>query len=89
DENNVHVILASEHQSFLKERFHQQWINMEDQELQNMFHEIDQLTLGYRKKTQSTIWAYLYEYIISALQYICIEKRLDDKWIHSSTVEYC
>ncbi|CAF3743504.1 unnamed protein product [Rotaria sp. Silwood1] len=89
DENNVRIILASEHQSFLKERFHQQWINMEDQELQNMFHEIDQLTLGYRKKTQSTIWAYLYEYIISALQYICIEKRLDDKWIHSSTVEYC
>ncbi|CAF3896390.1 unnamed protein product [Rotaria sp. Silwood1] len=89
DENNVRIILASEHQSFLKERFHQQWINMEDQELQNMFHEIDQLTLDYMKKTQSTIWAYLDEYIISALQYIGIEKRLDDKWIHSSTVEYC
>ncbi|CAF3311995.1 unnamed protein product [Rotaria sp. Silwood2] len=89
DENNVRVILASEHQSFLKERFHQQWINMEDQELQNMFHEIDQLTLDYMKKTQSTIWAYLDEYIISALQCIGIEKRLDDKWIHSSTVEYC
>ncbi|CAF3706902.1 unnamed protein product [Rotaria sp. Silwood1] len=86
DENNVRLILDSKTQSFITERYRQsinnyrqQWTNIEDQKLQNMFLEIHKLTIDYIQKTQLTIWAYLDEYILLALQCIGIEKRLINK----------
>ncbi|CAF1473862.1 unnamed protein product [Rotaria sordida] len=93
NENNVRLILALQTQNFITERYRQiinnyriRWTNIEDQQLQDMFLEIHKLARDYSQTTQLTIWSYLDEYIMLALQCIGIEKRLVDNWICSPTI---
>jgi hypothetical protein len=46
-----------------------------------MFDEIHEIAAQHAKITQKTIWTYLDEYIILALQCISIEKQLVKNWI--------
>jgi hypothetical protein len=46
-----------------------------------MFDEIHAIAVRKARDTNLTIWTYLDEYIILALQCIAIEKRLVDQWI--------
>ena len=85
---NVRLLLASKYQTDFNERYRQaiqdyslKWTGTEQEELKNMFHEIHLIAARHAKTTQLTIWAYLDEYIILALQCIAIEKRLVDNWI--------
>jgi hypothetical protein len=87
-QSNVRLILAPKDQSHITERYretiekyHRTWTNTEYEELQNMFDEIHSIAVRKARDTNLTIWTYLDEYIILALQCIAIEKRLVDQWI--------
>ncbi len=87
-QSNVRLISASKYQTDMTKRYGQiieeyrrQWTNMEYQELQKMFDDIHAIAAEHAKTTQKTIWSYLDEYIILALQCISIEKRLVKNWI--------
>jgi hypothetical protein len=85
---NVRLIFASKDQSYITEPYRQTiknycltWTNTEYEALQNMFDEIHAIAVRKARETNLTIWTYLDEYIILALQCIGIEKRLVDNWI--------
>jgi hypothetical protein len=85
---NVRLIFASKTQNTMTERYRQtiedyrlKWTNKEFYELVNMFKELHQICVEHINQSKLTIWTYLHEYIILALQCIGIEKRLVDKWI--------
>jgi hypothetical protein len=87
---NVRLISPSKYQTDMTKRYgqtieeyHLQWTNMEYQELQKMFDDIHAIAAEHAKTTQKTIWSYLDEYIILALQCISIEKQLVKNWIYS------
>jgi hypothetical protein len=85
---NVRLLSASKYQTDITKRYRQtiedyrhQWTNIEFQELQKMFDEIHSIAAEHAKTTEKTIWSYLDEYIILALQCISIEKKLVENWI--------
>jgi hypothetical protein len=85
---NVRLLFASKDQNFITDRYRQtieryslKWTNTEYQELQMMFDEMHSIAERYAQTTKSTVWNYLDEYIILALQCIGIEKRLIHDWI--------
>lgn len=85
---NVRLLFASQTQSSIIERYRQTidkyrltWTYTESQALQKMFEEIHAIAERQANTTKLTIWTYLDEYILLALQCIGIEKRLVDKWI--------
>jgi len=87
-QTNVRLIFISKDQSYITEQYRKtieeyrlKWTNTEYEELQKMFDEIHSIAVRNAKNTNLTIWTYLDEYIILALQCIGIEKRLVDQWI--------
>ncbi|UJR09769.1 hypothetical protein I4U23_013996 [Adineta vaga] len=64
-------------------KFSLEWTNNHKYQVEfhEMFREIHSRAIEHAKTTELTVWAYLDEYIISALQCIGIEKCLLDKWI--------
>lgn len=87
---DVRPLPPSKYQTQFNDRYNQlikdysvQWKNNEYQNLLDMFEEIHTLAVGHAKRTNLTIWSYLDEYILLALQCIAIEKQLVDKWISS------
>jgi hypothetical protein len=85
---NVRLLFFPENQNFIVERYQQainnyrsRWTTDEYRQLQDMFRQIHILAKNHAKRTELTIWTYLDEYIILALQCIGIEKRLVDQWI--------
>ncbi|CAF3637630.1 unnamed protein product [Adineta steineri] len=87
-QSDVRVSSFSKYQNSIMEQYCQiiknychKWSNTEAKELYEMFGELHSLTIEHTKRTESTVWAYLDEYIILALQCIGIEKQLVDKWI--------
>ena len=91
-QQNVCLSLAPEASNIINDRYRDtianylsKWTNNEYERLYDMFGEIHSLTTQHAQRTQSTKWSYLDDYIILALQCIAIEKRLDTKWICSSS----
>jgi hypothetical protein len=87
-QSNVRLLSTSKYQTDITKRYRQtiedyrrQWSNTEFQELQKMFDEIHSIAAEHAKTTEKTIWSYLDEYIILALQCISIEKKLVENWI--------
>ena len=85
---NIRLSFASKYQNDVVKRYGQtieeyrrQWTKNEYEALQAMFDEIHTIAVEHTKRTEKTIWAYLDEYIILALQCIGIEKQLIEKWI--------
>ncbi|CAF1439871.1 unnamed protein product [Adineta steineri] len=87
-QSDVRISSFSKYQNSIMEQYCQiiknycqDWSNTESIELYEMFDELHSLTIEHTKRTESTLWSYLDEYIILALQCIGIEKQLTDKWI--------
>ncbi|CAF1411457.1 unnamed protein product [Adineta steineri] len=87
-QSDVRISSFSKYQNLIMEQYCQiiknycqEWSNIESKELYEMFDELHSLTIEHTKRTESTLWSYLDEYIILALQCIGIEKQLTDKWI--------
>lgn len=87
---DVRPLPPSKYQTELNNRYNQmlreyslQWTHKEHEELLDMFEEIHSLAVRHAKRTSLTIWIYLDEYILLALQCIAIEKQLVEKWISS------
>ncbi|CAF1342905.1 unnamed protein product [Adineta steineri] len=87
-QSDVRVSSFSKYQNSIMEQYSQRiknycqdWSNTESIELYEMFGELHSLIIEHTKRTKSTLWSYLDEYIILALQCIGIEKQLTDKWI--------
>ena len=58
-----------------------QWTDFEYEQFHDMFRQLQSLIEQHVKRTKETIWTYLHEYVLLALQSIAIEKRLDKSWI--------
>ncbi|CAF3820630.1 unnamed protein product [Adineta steineri] len=87
-QSDVRVSSFSKYQNSIMEQYCQiiknyrhKWSNTEAKEIYEMFGELHSLTIEHTKRTESTVWSYLDEYIILALQCIGIEKQLVDRWI--------
>ena len=85
---NVTLILFSKQQEDLVERnrraiemYRHQWTPGEHRAMLDMFRKLHLLLVEHVNQTKSTLWTYLHEYILLALQCIAIEKKLEEKWI--------
>ena len=85
---NVRLLPASKNPEFLTERYRQTmldarstWTPVEHAEFHELFRQLNSLLVEHINRTKSTLWTYLHEYVLLALQCIAIEKRLVDKWI--------
>ena len=89
-QENVRFLPPSKYQTDLNERYNEMirnyslhWTSTEHQTLLEMFDEIHRLAIEHGNETKSTVWMYLDEYILLALQCIAIERRLIDNWIRA------
>ena len=85
---NVTLILASRYQEDLVEQnrrtiemYRHQWREEENRAMLEMFQKLHSLLVKHVNRTKCTLWTYLHEYVLLALQCIAIEKKLEDKWI--------
>ena len=85
---NVRLLFKSETQTISNENYTQTlrtysrtWKQNELILIEQMFENIRLLAVKRADETRQTIWSYLDEYIILALQSIAITKQLNDKWI--------
>ena len=86
---NARFVFAPKYKNSMAERYRETIVNYslknwtvdEYKEFLYMFRDIHSLAVQHAKRTNLTIWTYLEEYIILALQCIGVEKKLVDKWI--------
>jgi hypothetical protein len=86
---NTRFVFAPKYKNSMAERYRETIVNYslkswtvdEYKEFLYMFRDIHSLAVQHAKRTNLTIWTYLEEYIILALQCIGVEKKLVDKWI--------